>query len=120
MAGRGSDSRHASASRTTAAARPKAHGDARKTPSAFDQIHDPIDRALVKEWAHLAAIHDRLVEIGNDRPYMERRALSVELNDWMAKNSHLSVAQKLRKLDERFRANQSRRAPAPQTDRGEV
>lgn len=72
----------------------------RSAPTAFDQIPDPIDRSLVKEWAHLAAIHDRLVEIGNDRPYMERLALSVELNDWMAKNSHLSATQKLRKLDE--------------------
>lgn len=72
----------------------------RSAPTAFDQIADPIDRALVKEWAHLAAIHDRLVETSKDLPHLERLALSVELNDWMAKNNHLSTAQKLRKIDE--------------------
>lgn len=68
--------------------------------SSFDQIVDPIDRALVKEWAHLAAIHDRLVEINNSKPYLERHNLIVELHDWMSKNNHLSADQKLRKLDE--------------------
>lgn len=72
----------------------------RSAPTAFDQITDPIDRALVKEWAHLAAIHDRLVETSKELPHLDRLALSVELNDWMAKNSHLSAEQKLRKLDE--------------------